>query len=324
MRSRTADLRRSLALLLHGIAILVLLTTALVAVGLLAVGADQVTPAGEPGSEMAPELRSHHLVFLEHVDPGELERGDVVAVDRNGERQYRRIARVTENPQGDPQFITRADARAEFDRDHVRAEQILGRVTFSAPLAGRPVAAAYASPIGRFHLAGIAGVELLGGMAIAASLVVEGRRLAKYFRRRSSEQPASDAGRGIALTRADLNATFASLGVLVAYSLSVVVTILTPLTVAITIGVLGSFAFVGFLWWNAPGRPDDVSTAADVTVLDVDVSDVSDGRPRILIDSTRTLEAMAAAAGKPLLVDADDALRVLPTDDALYVSEESS
>jgi signal peptidase len=85
---------------------------------------------------MVPALAVGDLVAVERVDPTRIAVGDVITIKlTTGSTITHRVVAVTPTDEG-PVFQTRGDANGGVDPVAVRAEQVVGRMSFSLPLLG--------------------------------------------------------------------------------------------------------------------------------------------------------------------------------------------
>ena len=97
---------------------------------------------------MDPEIPMGSVVYVEHVEPGEIQVADVIAFDRE-DRTI--VHRVVTNRTSVGEFVTKGDANEEEDPNPVLYDNYIGRVALSVPVAGRFMAL-YSSNVGKGYL----------------------------------------------------------------------------------------------------------------------------------------------------------------------------
>jgi signal peptidase len=102
------------------------------------VGAEQ-TYVVTSGS-MEPAIGVGDMVYVYDVDPADIQEGDVITYDVDGDRQVttHRVIDVLRTEEG-RQFQTKGDANEDPDQYQVPPEAVVGRVGFSLPVIGRAV-----------------------------------------------------------------------------------------------------------------------------------------------------------------------------------------
>lgn len=96
---------------------------------------------------MSPAIGAGSVVFVSSTPAADLQVGDVITFRRTeSSRVTHRIVDV-KRADGDLRFETKGDANEEADSAIVRADQVVGRVSFTLPLLGYLLAFAQ-SPVG--------------------------------------------------------------------------------------------------------------------------------------------------------------------------------
>ena len=97
---------------------------------------------------MEPEIPIGSILYVESVDPVEVQEGDVIAF-QSGDSVI--AHRVTKNQQVEGQFTTKGDANAEEDMNTVPYGALLGRVRKHYPMLGA-LLGLYASTVGKIYV----------------------------------------------------------------------------------------------------------------------------------------------------------------------------
>lgn len=294
------------------VAVVVLVPVALTAAPTL-FGADRAAVAGPGADGMEPTLSDHHVVFVE-TQTAAIQRGDVVAYRGGDTMQYSRVTLVT-SVDGAAAFVTSDDARRRPNEDPVPAPEVRGRVVLSMPYVGALVGPARSAPVlGAVVVPalGLAVYELLAWALLVGVVAVETDRLLASV----ESSLADSSGGGLALSRTDLTATTLALGAFAAFSVGVLLSAPSPVTLTLGILAVGLLGYAGVLWWSAPPSPPD---GAGPSVVTGSLARTADGRVCVAVDSVEDLAGMARAADRPLAVDDDAGSSFLPYDDVVYV-----
>ncbi len=120
-----------------------------------------LTELNVTAGSMAPELPEGTLVLVRAVEPETVEEGEILSFTAPKGEEGIVTHRVVENRTADRQFITKGDANDTVDLFPIPYENVIGKVVFHLPAAGRflPAAGSFA---GRLVLIGI----LLAGVAL--------------------------------------------------------------------------------------------------------------------------------------------------------------
>ncbi len=87
---------------------------------------------------MSPALRTGDLVFVR--ESSKYQKGDIITfIDSRNEYISHRIVKV-EKKEGKTSFVTKGDANNSRDGSPVSPVNVMGRVSFSVPLIGIPIA----------------------------------------------------------------------------------------------------------------------------------------------------------------------------------------
>lgn len=124
-------------------------------------------------SSMEPAYHTGSVIYVQTVDPGELEVGDVITFRLTGDTVA--THRVVEIVGGEdaPRFRTKGDANDTVDGNLVPAENVVGKVAFTLPYLGYVVSFIQTSR-GRYMTV-FAGAFLLL-LLILPELLVSGKR----------------------------------------------------------------------------------------------------------------------------------------------------
>ena len=133
-KEKTANRRSPFGWALTAIGVVIILITLAVAVVLAApgfMGWQQMTVL--TGS-MEPEIPVGSMVYIEGVDPLDLQEGDIVTfAESNGNVITHR---VVQNRGIERDLVTKGDANAEEDMDKVPYDRVIGKVVLTLPAAG--------------------------------------------------------------------------------------------------------------------------------------------------------------------------------------------
>lgn len=86
-------------------------------------------------SSMEPAIDAGDVIVVRSVPADAVETGDVVTFDDGGQRTTHRVVAVEESG-GEPAFHTKGDANEDADLGLVTADELVGEVRFTVPLAG--------------------------------------------------------------------------------------------------------------------------------------------------------------------------------------------
>ena len=97
---------------------------------------------------MEPAVPEGSLVYVEPVEPRDVEEGEIIAFNSNGTVVTHRVVR---NQYFYEEFVTKGDANTEEDISPVEYQNLIGRVRYHIPVIGRFLML-YASNVGKLYL----------------------------------------------------------------------------------------------------------------------------------------------------------------------------
>lgn len=125
---------------------------------------------------MEPSIPVGSMVYVEEVQPKELQEGDIVTfAQKDGDVVTHRVVR-NRTIEGD--LVTKGDANAEDDVDPVSYDRVIGKVAFSVPQAG-DVLGYISSDVGKIYMLAFGACGLM--------LVILGGRMRKKPKPTSAE-----------------------------------------------------------------------------------------------------------------------------------------
>jgi signal peptidase len=89
---------------------------------------------------MKPAFDARSLIFVKPVEPESIKEGDIVTYKGNDDKRSLTTHRVVEIDSSKPEklkFITKGDANEINDPEPVPAENLVGKMVFAVPYAGR-------------------------------------------------------------------------------------------------------------------------------------------------------------------------------------------
>ena len=97
---------------------------------------------------MEPELPVGSVVYVKETDPAEIQEGDIIAFNSQGSVVTHR---VKQNRVVEGEFVTKGDANEAEDLWTVDYDELIGRVTFHAPVLGG-LMELYTTGVGKIYL----------------------------------------------------------------------------------------------------------------------------------------------------------------------------
>lgn len=288
---------------------------------------------------MEPTISPGDVVIVESTDPATISEGDVITYVREGDETptTHRVIEVTEEG-GTLAFRTQGDFNENPDANPVVAPQVQGTVEYVIPYIGyiiqfvnTPVGFVVAVAV-PFLLLAISEVLSFFGITLRnRNDTPEEESDSPEEVSTSADDAATPSGNvesmdtnTFTLTKSDLRLSFGILVGTTVYAGWIVTHIQTPWSFAVlfatgmgTILVGGMYILAGSA--KAGESPEGAGKKeSEISVVSGSISDRSDDRPLVTVDSLSVLRSMADADGGRLVYDTSDDEYFLPLEDAIY------
>ncbi len=215
-------------------------------------------------ASMSPALQPGDAVVVRGVSGTQIQVGDVITFQpRTGGDVpvTHRVAEVLVLSDGSRAFVTKGDANEDADAGAVTPDQVVGKVVLTLPYLGHVVAFVNSPvgfgvlvvlPIGLLILTEVGDVVLESRAARASDTEQETAAAGSEVAPDEHATPAAVPDGALVLTRSDLTFTAIVLVTFAAYAVFVAAGNVTPLSVAVAVGVVSTLGLVVFLRQSSP------------------------------------------------------------------------